>query len=71
MSHRDAWWGAKPEGNMLRGVNALGKLMTLLRDLRAAGPPDQKDAAAALIALTAPEKLSIMGRRVETRPPAI
>ena len=35
MSHRDAWWGAKPEGNVLRGVNALGKLLTLLRDLRA------------------------------------
>ncbi len=56
---------------MLRGVNALGKLLTLLRDLRASGRPDQKDAAAELIALTAPEKLSIMGRRVETQPPAI
>ena len=68
MSHRDAWWGAKPEGNILRGVNALGKLLTLLRDLRADSGPDQKDAAAALVALTVPRKLSILGGRVETQP---
>ena len=32
-SSRDAFWGAKPAGPSLAGVNALGKLLTRLRDL--------------------------------------
>ena len=68
MSNRDAWWGAKPEGNILRGINVLGKLLTLLRDLRAGGDPGRRDAAAQLIALTVPGKLSILEERLETKP---
>lgn len=32
-SHRDGFWGAVPNGQTLRGVNALGKVLTGTRDL--------------------------------------
>ncbi|SCY54401.1 conserved hypothetical protein, ribA/ribD-fused [Paenibacillus polysaccharolyticus] len=31
-SNKDAFWGAKPEGDMLRGVNCLGRLLMELRE---------------------------------------
>ena len=32
MSHKDPFWGARPDGQTLTGVNVLGKLLTQLRD---------------------------------------
>ena len=40
-SYRDPFWGAIPTGDAFQGVNALGKLLTLLRDLLLQHP-DQK-----------------------------
>ena len=38
-SYQDQWWGAKPDqaGN-LHGINALGRLLTILRDLHQENP---------------------------------
>ena len=33
LSYRDSFWGAKPQGSILVGMNLLGKLLTRLRDL--------------------------------------
>ncbi len=39
VSTRDAWWGAKPAGDTLRGANVLGRLwMELRRQLRDGDP---------------------------------
>ena len=32
MSHGDPFWGAKPDGQTLTGVNSLGRLLNRLRD---------------------------------------
>lgn len=43
-SYRDQWWGATPTRNgTLRGVNALGQLLTALRDLHAEEPQTAHD----------------------------
>ena len=38
-SYRDPWWGAQPrQDGTLRGVNVLGQLLTILRDLHLQNP---------------------------------
>lgn len=38
-SYRDPWWGAQPrQDETLHGVNVLGKLLTVLRDLHHQDP---------------------------------
>ena len=39
VSYRDQWWGAKPDCSAtMHGVNALGRLLTLLRDMHREDP---------------------------------
>ena len=60
LSHRDQWWGAKPDSSgTIHGVNALGRLLTLLRDMHREDPGT---AATRLMAMADTSPFIIGGR---------
>ena len=62
-SYRDQWWGAKPQGQLqLQGVNALGQLLTKLRDLHSADPDT---ASERMLATANIEPFTINGKPLE------
>ena len=69
-SNRDPFWGARPQGNTLEGVNMLGKLLTELRDTLRENEGDAARAAAAFTARAPAELLSVNGRPVPREIPA-
>ena len=69
-SNRDPFWGARPQGNTLEGVNMLGKLLTELRDTLRENGGDAARAAAAFTARAPAELLSVNGRPVPREIPA-
>ena len=64
LSTRDAFWGAKPTGNHLHGVNALGQLLTTLRDTLNHPEDRTTNAAATFLQGHQTETLLVMGERV-------
>ena len=65
-SSRDTWWGAKPlQNGNLKGANALGQLLTILRDLHQADP---ETAAQKMMEQAALEKLTLNGQPITTIP---
>ena len=69
-SNRDPFWGARPQGNTLEGVNMLGKLLTELRDTLRENGGDAARAAAAFTARAPAELLSVNGRPAPREIPA-
>jgi ribA/ribD-fused uncharacterized protein len=69
-SNRDPFWGARPQGNILAGVNTLGKLLTELRDTLGENGGDAAKAANAFAAQVPVERLSVNGRPVPPEVPA-
>jgi ribA/ribD-fused uncharacterized protein len=69
-SNRDPFWGARPQGNILAGVNTLGKLLTELRDTLGENGGDAAKAANAFAAQVPAERLRVNGRPVPPEVPA-
>ena len=69
MSNRDPWWGAKAQGDTLTGVNALGKLLTMLRDFRADACGEDQAAIAEFLREADLSQLMILGRPLQARRP--
>lgn len=65
-SYRDQWWGAKPlNPTILRGVNALGQLLTILRDLH---QQDPGTAAQKMLDLADPAPFRMAGGPLDLNP---
>ena len=69
MSNRDPWWGAKAQGDTLTGANALGRLLTMLRDLRAGSGGGDRAATAEFLREADLSKLMILGKPLQARRP--
>ena len=66
ISHRDQWWGARPDSTgVMHGINALGRLLTLLRDMHQENP---KTAAPRLMAMANTSPFHINGQPASQDP---
>ena len=63
-STRDAFWGAKPNGNLLVGANALGKALTGLRDQLVENKGDVNRTIAAFLDHIPLDRLAVNGQPV-------
>ena len=64
LSYRDSFWGAKPQGSILVGMNLLGKLLTRLRDHYHAANTDPAAACLAFLDGAHLEVLKVDGKAV-------